>query len=120
MTLERTLLGSVTTDTTGPAESIEGAMNIGVQFVADVTSGNGVFTLEGTIDGVNWVALPMITVAANTNAQSLTRVLSVTLSSDTSALVWLDTHIALKAIRAKVDMTTDGTYSAYLIATKPE
>lgn len=115
-TQEVVLLNGVTVDTTSAPVNVEGYSKIGVQFVADVTSGNGVFTLEGTIDGKNWVTLPMITVAANTNVQNLIRVLSVTLSSDTSNLVFLDPHLALKAIRAKVDMTTDGTYTAILIA----
>lgn len=98
--------------------SVEGYDFIGVQFkAASITSGNGVFILKGTINGIDWVTLPMITVAANTNGQTLIRVVSVTLSSNTTNLVWLDRHMALKAIRAEVDVTTDGTYSAHAIAT---
>lgn len=117
MTQERTLLDAVTADTTSAALSVEGYSKVGFQFkAAAISAGNGVFTVEGTINGVDFVTLPLITVAANTNAQTLIRVLSVTLSSNTTALVWLDTHMALKAVRAKVDMTTDGAYSAQAIA----
>jgi len=119
MTQETVLLSAVTADTTGSPINVEGYSKIGVQFkAASITSGNGVFTLEGTINGVDWVTLPMITVAANTNAQTLIRVVSVTLSSNTTNLVWLDPHMALKAIRAKVDMTTDGAYSAFAIVSE--
>lgn len=117
MTQEEALLSGVTADTTSKVVNVEGYSKVGAQFkAASITSGNGVFTLEGTINGVDWVTLPLITVAANTNAQTLIRVLSVTLSSNTTALVWLDPHVAVKAIRAKVDMTTDGAYSTSLIA----
>lgn len=116
MTQEKVLLNGVTVDTTSLGLNVEGYSKVGFQFVADVTSGNGVFSVEGTIDGVNWVTLPLITIAANTNGQTLIRVVSITLSSDTSVLAFLDSHVAVKAVRAKVDMTTDGTYTALAIA----
>jgi hypothetical protein len=118
MTQEVVALSAVTVDTTSPAISVEGYSKVGIQFkAASITSGNGVFTVEGTVNGVDFVALAtLITNTASTSSQTITRVASVTLSSNTTALVWLDPHVALKAIRVKVDMTTDGAYSAHAIA----
>ena len=117
MTQEKVLLNAVTVDTTSDPINVEGYSKIGLQLkAAAITSGNGVFIVQGTINGADWVTLPVITVAANTNAQTLIRVLSVTLSSNTTNLVWLDNHAALKAIRVGVDLTTDGAYSAFVIA----
>ena len=116
---EITLIDAVTAaNTTSEPLSVENFESIGLQFLAaGITSGNGVFTVEGTIDGTNWVALNMlIDNVTNTNAQTLTRVASKTLSSATSVLVWLEKIIALKAIRVKCARTTDGTYSAFAIA----
>ena len=114
---EQILLDGVTADTTSDPFNIEALQKVGLQFLcADHASGNGIFTVEGTIDGTNWVALSvLIDNTTNTNVQGLTRVASKTLSSDTSVLVWLDTFLGLKAIRVLVDVTTDGTYSAFAI-----
>jgi hypothetical protein len=118
MTQEEVLLNGVTADTTSKPLNVEGYKRVGFQFkAAAITSGNGVFTVEGTINGVDFVTLAnLINNVANTNAQTITRVASVTLSSNTTAFVWLDPHVALKAVRVKVDMTTDGAYSASAIA----
>lgn len=115
---EATLLSAVVADTTSVPFNVHNFKNIGLQFLAaSITSGNGVFTVEGTIDGTNWVALNMLVDnVTNTNAQTLTRVASKTLNSNTSVIVWLEDIVALKAIRVKVDRTTDGAYSAFVIA----
>ena len=115
---EQKSLDAVVVDTTGDAVNIEGKRGLGVQLqCANHSQGNGVFTFEGTIDGKNWVALNvMIDNLTNTNAQGYTRVATKTLSSDTTILLWLDDAIALKAFRVVVDVTTDGTYTANVIA----
>ena len=113
---EKTLLDGVEATTTSAGFNVEGMKRIGLQFLADITSGNGVFTVLGSIDGTNFVALSLlIDNTANTNGEQLTRVASKTLNSDTSVLVFLDNLVRLKAIKVKVTRTTDGTYSAFLI-----
>jgi hypothetical protein len=112
---EQILLNAVVATTTSSAFSVDGFSRVGLQFLAaGISAGNGVFTVEGTIDGINWVALStLIDNAANTNVQTITRVASKTLSSNTSALVWLDNFLGLTAIRVVVTRTTDGTYSCF-------
>lgn len=117
---EEISLNAVTVDTNGTAVNIEGYKRVGIQLLcADHSSGNGVFTFEGTIDGKNWVALNMIIDnVANATANNPTRVASKTLNADGSVLVWLDNFLGLKAIRVVVDVTTDGTYSAFVVASE--
>ena len=118
MVVEKTLLNAVTATTTSDPVNVSGFKRIGLQLLAaSITSGNGAFIVQGTIDGTNWVTLnTLLDNVTNTNAQNLTRVASKTLSSNTSALMWLDNFIALKAIRVKVTVTTDGAYSAFVVA----
>ncbi len=104
--------GGVTVDTTGPKQDVSLRSQIVVQFVADVTSGNGVFTIDGSNDGTNWttgLACQDLTATAST-----TFVTSKTLNSDTSAAVKVPA--GWRFIRAKVDLTTDGTYWAFMEA----
>lgn len=83
-----------------------------LQFVAaSVTSGNGVFTVEVSNDGSNWVAYNKLTTnVTNTNGQTDTRVASVTLNSNTSSVVSLPENFAF--FRVKVAASIDGAYSA--------
>ena len=115
-TKEEELLTGVEETTTSEPFNVEKYSKIGLQFTsAEITSGNGVFTVEGTINGKDWVALnTLVDNVTNTNSEDLTRVDSKTLSSNSSVLVWL-IEPALKAIRVKVTYTTDGEYSAYVI-----
>lgn len=111
----------VTVDTTGPAIDVSLRQLKSIQFKADVTSGNGVFTIE-VCNGdpsiaANWLAYNRLTTnVTNTNAQTDARVASVTLSSDTTAFVFFPIGDYFRYIRCKVDQTTDGTYFAYLEA----
>ena len=120
LVLEETLLDAVTATTTSKPANIEQLKRIGLQFLAaSISSGNGVFTVEGTLDGVNWVALStLIDNVTNTNVQNFTRVASKTLSSNSSVLVWVDSRLGLKAIRVVVTVTTDGAYSAFIVASE--
>lgn len=83
-----------------------------LQLVATgITSGNGVFTVQVSNDGVYYTDYNRLTTnATNTNAQTDTRVASVTLSSNASSFVTIPDPCAF--FRVKVVPTTDGTYSA--------
>ena len=118
--IEETLLDAVTATTTSDPINVERYRHIGFQFKrADHSAGSSAFTVEGTVNGVDWTALNMIVSnVTNTNAQTRTRVASVTLSSDTTALAWLEDLIVLKAVRVVATETTDGTHSAWMIASE--
>jgi hypothetical protein len=118
--IEKTLLDAVTATTTSEPVSVEGLRSIGFQFKrANHSSGSSAFTVEGTINGTDWTGLNLIVSnATNTNAQTRTRVATVTLSSDTTALAFLEDLVVLKAVRVKVTETTDGTHSAWMIASE--
>lgn len=83
-----------------------------LQFIASgITSGNGVFTVDVSNDGTNWIAYNRLTTnVTNTNGQTDTRVASVTLSSSTSAVASIPDPFAF--YRVRVVPTTDGAYSA--------
>lgn len=117
---EHTLLNAVVATTTSAAISVEKYRRIGFQFKrANHSAGSTAFTVEGTINGTDWTALSVIVSnATNTNAQTRTRVATVTLSTDTTALAWLEDLVVLKAVRVVATETTDGTHSAWLIASE--
>ncbi len=79
------------------------------------TSGNGVFGVEVSNDGTNWIVynrlIPNLT---GTNAQTDAAVAAPTLSSNTSAIYFFPTSDLFRYIRVFVAVTTDGTYSATL------
>lgn len=87
---------------------------VAVQFIAaSISSGNGVFSIDVSNDDSNWIAYNrMQTNVTNTNAQTDTRVASVTLSSNTNAMVTFPVSDNFAFIRVRVVPTTDGTYSA--------
>jgi hypothetical protein len=111
-TQTKTLLNAVTATTTSASFPIGPFGKTSIQFTcANHTAGNGVFTVDVSNDGVSWVAYNKLTTnVTNTNAQTDTRVASVTLSSNTSSVVSIPESFAF--IRATVTVTTDGTYSA--------
>lgn len=118
--IEKTLLNAVTATTTSDPVNVEGLRRIGFQFKrANHSSGSSAFTVEGTINGTDWTALNLIVSnVTNTNAQTRTRVATVTLSSNTTALAFLEDLVVLKAIRVTATETTDGTHSAWMIASE--
>jgi len=85
-------------------------------------SGSTAFTVKGGLaldaatDPTMTAYNNLIRNLTNTNGQMLTRVNSITLSSDVDEYVWLDmlqcpvTHIEITATE-----TTDGTHSAFII-----
>lgn len=109
------LLDDVTATTTGGAVNVENAKKFTVVFTrSNHSSGSSAFALQGSVDGVNFVTLAFIDNLANANTETLTRVTSKTLSSDTSTIAFLDEFVALKAIRCVCTETTDGTHRAVL------
>lgn len=88
-----------------------------LQFVASsISSGNGVFTVELSNDGSNWVAYNRLNSnATNTNAQMDTRVASVTLSANGSSFAFTPSGDICGFLRVKCVPTTDGAYSAIVM-----
>lgn len=85
-----------------------------IQFTASgITSGNGVFGVEVSNDGTNWIVYNrLISNVTNTNAQTDTRVAAPTLSTNTSSIYFFPTSDLFRYMRVFVTRTTDGTYSA--------
>ncbi len=83
---------------------------IGIVFTcASHASGNGVFSVDGSNDGTNWVTgLAMVDATATA---STTYVTSKTLSSNTTVGMYLP-FFAFRYMRLIVAVTTDGIYTA--------
>lgn len=112
----QTLLNAVTATTTSSSFELGSAVGRSLQFIATgITSGNGVFTVEVSNNGTDWIAYNrLVTNVTDTNAQDDAHVASVTLSSNTNAIAFIPEEDAFKFIRVVVTRTTDGTYSAVL------
>ncbi|MFW5902982.1 MAG: hypothetical protein ACOCTT_03780 [archaeon] len=96
---------------------VAGARAVSVEFTAEnVSSGNGVFSIEVSMDGGDsWTSYNMLVEnTTNTNSEDITRVDEVTLDSNDSEMLFMDksTLGGLTHVRVKVDVTTDGDYSA--------
>ena len=98
----------------------QNAENVTFQFVATgIVSGNGVLTVLGSNDGVNYSAISFVNPApSNTNQQTLIRLTSLTLSSagTSSALGVIENHAKFEFLKFVVTVTTDGSYSVYIHA----
>jgi hypothetical protein len=115
-TTKESILNAVIVDTTGEGFCVGDRTKLSVQFIASgITSGNGVFTIEVSNDNTNWVAYNRLTDnLTNTNTQGDTRVASCTLNSNSTKIYFIPVDDHFGYIRAKVDRTTDGTYSCVL------
>lgn len=84
---------------------------------ADHAAGSSTFTVDVSFDGETWVDYnKLISNVTNTNAQTLTRVASVALSSDTTSAVSMDLqHDAYPFVRVVATEDTDGTHTAELV-----
>ena len=103
-----------TADFTSNGISVEAYSQISFHFLAEsISSGNGVFSIEGSNDGTNWIT--GLAFQDATATASATWVASKTLSSNTSAGGYLPT-CGFKMLRVKLDMTTDGSYSCFINA----
>lgn len=112
------MLDAVTVDTTGDYVDVSMRTKMSLQLTcANHSSGNGIFTVEVSNDGVNFVTYNRLTSnVTNTNVQTDLRVGSVTLNSNTSVMLFFPPGDYFRYIRCNVDVTTDGTYTATLSA----
>jgi hypothetical protein len=110
-TTNAVMLDAVTADTTSDAFDVSKRQQITVQFVcADHGSGNGIFTIDGSNDGTNWVTGISYRDAKAT--ASSTWITSTTLSANGTQAAFVPA--GFRFIRVALDRTTDGTYSAIL------
>jgi len=80
---------------------------------ADHSSGSSLFGVEVSNDGTNWVAYnKLIDNVTNANSETLTRVATSTLSSDTSKVYTMSPEDGYEYLRVYVTETTDGTHTA--------
>lgn len=109
-----TVLNAVTATTTSGPIAGNAMGKVSIQLIAaSIVSGNGVFTFQVSNDGSNWTTYNrMTTNVTNTNAQTDTRVASVTLSSNTTAVVTMPETDTFAFVRVICTVTTDGAYSA--------
>lgn len=111
-------LNAVAADTTSEIFDVSQRELKSIQFIAaSITSGNGVFTVEVSNDGTNFIAYNrLVDNLTKTNTQTDTYVASCTLSSNTSKIYFFPDGDYFRFIRVLVNMTTDGAYSAILEA----
>lgn len=88
--------------------------------VSGHTSGNTVFTVKGGMEDLDgsptMTALSvLLTNVANTNAQTLLRVASVTLSANGDAFMWLDDFMCLSMLEVDYNTTTDGAVTIFIL-----
>jgi N-acetyl-beta-hexosaminidase len=110
-----TAIDAVTATTVSEEIVVAGAKKIALMFTrANHSAGSTAFTVEVSLDGTTYVAYnKLISNATNTNAQTLTRVASVSLASNTSSYVTMDLeHDTIYSIRVTATETTDGTHTA--------
>lgn len=106
-------LDAVVVTTTSGAHDLSLRSQITAVFTAaDITSGNGVFTVDASNDGTNWVT--SIAMRDATATASTTWVTSKTLNANSSAAVQIPAGFRL--YRVVCTRTTDGTYSAVIEA----
>ena len=117
-----TVLNAVTTTQNSQKIFIGDYDRVAVLFrAASISSGNGAFTVKG---GFGQLASDTPTMTAynqlvdnltNTNAQYQTHVNGKTLSSNGDAYLWMDNNTPTTHIEIDLVVTTDGTYSAFVI-----
>jgi hypothetical protein len=106
------MLNAVTITTTSSLYDVSMREQVGLVFTcANHTSGNGVFSVDASNDGTNWVT--GIAFVDATSTSSTTYVTSKTLSSNTSAGVYLPFY-PFRYIRVVCTVTTDGSYTAVM------
>lgn len=108
-------IDAVTATTVSEPINIENAEKISLIFTrANHSAGSSAFSVEVSLDGITYVAFnKLITNVTNTNAQTKTRVASVSLASNTSSIVAMDLENDIfRWMRIIATETTDGTHTA--------
>ena len=108
-------IDAVTATTVSEPINIENAEKISLIFTrANHSAGSTAFSVEVSLDGITYVAFnKLITNVTNTNAQTKTRVASVSLASNTSSIVAMDLENDIfRWMRITATETTDGTHTA--------
>lgn len=113
-----TALNAVDATTTSGAIQIQGAKRITWYFQrTNHSSGSSTFSVDVSVDGTNFVDYnKLISNATNTNAQTLTRVASVALASNTASIVSMDLeHDTFYSMKVTATEDTDGNHTAIAI-----
>lgn len=117
-----TALDAVTATTTSQKIWVGDYNRVAILFRrADHSAGSSAFTVKAGFgqyasDTPTMTAYNMlIDDVTNTNAQTLTRVNSKTLSTNGDAMVWISPEAPITHLEVTVTETTDGTHSAYII-----
>lgn len=106
----RTLIDAATANTTSSGVPCAGVKKITAVFTrANHSSGNSVFSIEGSIDGTIWWALDLLAHDGSKTRSAATAGLTTNGSYDYD--VDLE-HAVITEVRAKVVETTDGTHTA--------
>lgn len=113
-----TPINAVTATTTSEELIIAGAKKVSFMFTrANHSAGSSAFSVEVSLDGTTYVAYSkLISNVTNTNAQTLTRVASVSLAANGSAFASMDLESdAIYSIKVTATETTDGTHTAKML-----
>lgn len=111
------IIDAASTDTTTEAIDILGASKVTLFCKRDShTSGNTVFSAAVGVGTDSIAYNKFISNTTNTNAQTLTRVASLTLSSATCGFLTMSPEDVFENIRVTADVTTDGVNTVWLIA----
>lgn len=108
-------LNAVDATTTSNAIDIQGAKKISLVFTrTNHSAGSSAFSVDVSLDGTTWIAFnKLISNVTNTNAQTITRVASVSLASNTSSVVDMDLATGTYSkMRVTATETTDGNHTA--------
>ena len=110
------MIDAVVATTTSEPVDVSLRKKMSLQFFSSgVSTGNGVFTVEISNDGINWVAYNrLITNVTKASPATDAGVASVTLSSNTSAFAFFPVGDHFRMIRVVLTFTTNGVYSAIL------
>lgn len=110
------VIDAATADKTTEAIDIGGVKKL-VMFCtrASHTSGNTVFSATVGVGTSFTTYSKWISNATNTNAQTLTRVANLTLSSATSGFLTMSPEDCFEFIKVTADVTTDGANTVWLL-----
>lgn len=117
------VLDAVTETTTSGKVYVGNAKRVGFLFRRTLNSGGGstAFSVniggepEGTETPTMLACNMLITNTANTNAQNLIRVASISLAADTDAYAWLDPACVCTWVSVTSTETTGGSGTAFVI-----